>query len=290
MTSTFSFFKAATRWSKNHKFFLTSFGVLAGGGSSLIYALEQSIHASNDAAHVAKQKWNHNGWFDTLDHASVRRGWEVYKNVCAACHSVEYLAYRELVGVCLTEDEAKAEAAEQLIDDGPDETGAMFKRPGKLSDLLPKPYPNEEAARYANGGAYPPDLTYITQARIDGENYIFALLTGYMDPPAGVSLAENQHYNPYFPGGAIGMAQALYDEIIEYGDGTPASQSQCAKDVVTFLKWCAEPEHDTRKLFAMKAFTILGVLNLVIWYLHRHYWSVLKTRKILQSPKSLFKK
>ncbi|XP_025418145.1 cytochrome c1, heme protein, mitochondrial-like [Sipha flava] len=284
------FFQAVSRWSKNHKFFLTSFGVLAGGGSSLIYALEQSIKASNDAALVPKQKWNHNGWFDTLDHASVRRGWEVYKNVCAACHSVEYLAYRELVGVCLTENEAKAEAAEQMIEDGPDETGAMFKRPGKLSDLIPKPYPNEEAARYANNGAYPPDLTYITQARIDGENYIFSLLTGYMDPPEGVVIAENQHFNPYFPGGAIGMAQALYDEIIEYEDGTPATQSQCAKDVVTFLKWCAEPEHDTRKLFAMKAFTILGVLNLVVWYLHRHYWSVLKTRKIFQSPKSVFKK
>jgi len=265
-------------------------GVLAGSGTSLIYALENSIHASNDAAHVPKQKWNHNGWFDTLDHASVRRGWEVYKNVCAACHSVEYLAYRELVGVCLTEAEAKEEAAGQLIEDGPDETGAMFKRPGKLSDLLPKPYPNEEAARYANNGAYPPDLTYITQARIDGENYIFSLLTGYMDPPAGVVMAENQHYNPYFPGGAIGMAQALYDEIIEYEDGTPATQSQCAKDVVTFLKWCAEPEHDTRKLFAMKAFTLLGVLNLVVWYLHRHYWTVMKSRKILQAPKSLFKK
>jgi ubiquinol-cytochrome c reductase cytochrome c1 subunit len=99
--------------------------------------------------------------------------------------------------------------------DGPDDTGNMFKRPGKLSDYFPAPYPNEEAARAANNGAYPPDLSYITAARHGGEDYVFALLTGYCDPPAGVQLREGQYYNPYFPGGAIGMAQALYNEVSE---------------------------------------------------------------------------
>ena len=101
------------------------------------------------------------------------------------------------------------------VKDGPDDQGNYFERPGKLSDTFPSPYPNEEAARAANNGAYPPDLSYITAARHGGEDYVFALLTGYMDPPAGVVLREDQHYNPYFPGGAIGMAQVVFNEVIK---------------------------------------------------------------------------
>lgn len=135
--------------------------------------------------------------------------------MCAACHSMHYIAYRNLVGVSHTEAEAKAEAEEQMIKDGPDDQGNYFMRPGKLSDYFPSPYPNEEAARAANNGAYPPDLSYITSARHGGENYIFALLTGYCDPPAGAVIRDGQYFNPYFPGGAISMAQALYDGVSE---------------------------------------------------------------------------
>lgn len=145
--------------------------------------------------------------------SSIRRGYEVYKNVCAACHSMKYIAYRNLVGVSHTEAEAKAEAEEQQFRDGPDDQGNYFMRPGKLSDYFPSPYPNEEAARAANNGAYPPDLSYIVSARHGGEDYIFALLTGYVDAPAGVVLRDGQYYNPYFAGGAISMAQALYDGV-----------------------------------------------------------------------------
>lgn len=186
----------------------------------------------------------------------------MYKNVCSACHSLQYVAYRHLVGVSHTEKEAKALAAEiqviirkkifhrrhnsltiyilyrlifKQVKDGPDATGEYFMRPGKLSDYVPSPYPNEEAARAANNGALPPDLSLVLNARHDGEvtsfsllfhayitlqriyqinlflqNYIFSLLTGYCDPPAGIKLQEGQYFNPYFLGGAIGMGQVIY--------------------------------------------------------------------------------
>lgn len=166
---------------------------------------------------------------------SMRRGYEVYKQVCASCHSLQYLAYRHLVGQTHTEEEAKAEAAEMTVSDekerktmkkwaliicltkqvldGPDDTGAMFERPGRLTDYITGPYKNEQEARFANNGAYPPDLSLIVLARKGGEDYIFHLLTNYTDTPAGVTLAEGQSYNPYFPGGAIGMPQVIFDGV-----------------------------------------------------------------------------
>lgn len=173
-----------------------------------------------------------------------------------------------------------------MVKDGPNEAGEYFMRPGKLSDYFPSPYPNEEAARAANNGAYPPDLSWITSARHGGEDYIFALLTGYHEPPAGINLREGQYYNPYFPGGAIGMAQALYNEAMEYSDGTPATASQLAKDVSTFLKWASEPEWDDRKRIFIKACGIFSVLLVLTYYIKRHKWSALKTRKISFYPKS----
>lgn len=173
-----------------------------------------------------------------------------------------------------------------MVKDGPNEAGEYFMRPGKLSDYFPSPYPNEEAARSANNGAYPPDLSWITSARHGGEDYIFALLTGYHEPPAGVVLREGQYYNPYFPGGAIGMAQALYNEAMEYSDGTPATASQLAKDVSTFLKWASEPEWDDRKRIFIKATGMFTILLALTYYIKRHKWSALKTRKIAFYPKA----
>jgi len=214
----------------------------------------------------------------------VRRGYEVYKQVCAACHSMKFMFYRELVGNCFTESEAKAEAEQIEVLDGPDDTGAMYMRPGKLSDRFPQPYPNEEAARQANSGALPPDLTYIVLARHGGEDYIFSILTGYMDPPAGVDVTEGLYYNPYFAGGSISMAQVLYNEVMEYSDGTPATASQLAKDVCTFLKWAGEPEHDTRKRLLIKVVMIMSLLIGVSWYYKRHKWMTMKTRKLAFKP------
>lgn len=217
---------------------------------------------------------------------SIRRGYEVYKQVCAACHSMQYIAYRNLVGVSHTEAEAKTEAEEAMVKDGPNDQGEYYMRPGKLSDYFPSPYANEEAARAANNGAYPPDLSWIVSARHGGEDYIFALLTGYVDPPAGMNLRDGQYFNPYFPGGAIGMAQALYNETIEYSDGTPATASQMAKDIAIFLKWASEPEHDDRKRMIIKATGMFTILLALTYYIKRHKWSSLKSRKIAFYPKN----
>ncbi|XP_046329326.1 cytochrome c1, heme protein, mitochondrial-like [Haliotis rufescens] len=273
-------FVSFKKLSTGKKVVVAAAGAAVAGGVGLAVALNQAVIAADLELHPPKYPWSHHGMFNAFDHGSIRRGYQVYKQVCAACHSMEYLCYRNLVGVIMTEDEAKVEAEEIQVTDGPDEEGNMFQRPGKLSDKFPEPYANSEAARAANNGALPPDLSYIVNARHGGEDYVFSLLTGYCDPPEGVSVKEGLYYNPYFPGGAIGMAQALYNEIIEYEDGTEATQSQLAKDICVFLKWAAEPEHDTRKKMGLKAIIIFSGLIAVSYYLKRHKWSVLKSKKI----------
>jgi len=277
---------SAKSWSRGQRAFATVAGLTVGGAGALLFALESSVSANSGEVHPPENPWSHSGIISSLDHASIRRGYEVYKQVCAACHSMKYIAYRNLVGVSHTEAEAKAEAEEAMVKDGPNEAGEYYMRPGKLSDYFPSPYPNEEAARAANNGAYPPDLSWITSARHGGEDYIFALLTGYVDPPAGIVLREGQYFNPYFPGGAIGMAQALYNEAMEYTDGTPATASQMSKDVATFLKWASEPEWDDRKRIFIKAVGMFSILLALTYYIKRHKWSTLKTRKISFHPKS----
>ncbi|XP_008319493.1 cytochrome c1, heme protein, mitochondrial [Cynoglossus semilaevis] len=259
--------------------------VVSAGGAGLALMLQQSVRASDLELHPPQYPWSHAGPLSSLDHASVRRGYQVYKQVCSACHSMEYLAFRNLVGVSHTEAEVKALAEEIEVVDGPDESGEMFTRPGKLSDYFPKPYSNPEAARAANNGALPPDLSYIVNARHGGEDYVFSLLTGYCEPPAGVEVREGLYYNPYFPGQAIGMAPPIYNEILEYDDGTPATMSQVAKDVCTFLRWAAEPEHDQRKRMGLKLLLGTALITPLLYYMKRHRWSVLKSRKIAYRPK-----
>ena len=182
--------------------------------------------------------------------------------------------------MAFTEEEVKVMMSDVYVMDGPNSDGEMFERPAKLSDYLPLTYENEEQGRVANAGAYPPDLSLIKKARHGGEDYIFALLTGYRDAPEGVSLRKGLYYNPYFPGGAIAMAKQIVDGGVEYEDGTPATASQQAADVATFLAWAAEPEHDDRKRMGMKwCFGMLLMIVATGWY-KRFKWSVLKGRKI----------
>ena len=159
----------------------------AAGFGAYALAEEESEHG----LHAPDYPWDHEGYFSSYDHASIRRGHQVYQQVCASCHSVQQIHFRNLVGVAYTEEEAKEMAAEVEVTDGPNEEGEDFERPGRLADPLPRPYRNEEAARYANGGAYPPDLSLITKARHNGANYVFALLLGYREPPAGVHVSNS---------------------------------------------------------------------------------------------------
>ncbi|QPG73816.1 cytochrome c1 [Brettanomyces nanus] len=266
-------------------------GVVAATGLTTAYVLYQdsqtakAMTAAEHGLHAPEYNWPHKGMFDTFDHASIRRGFQVYREVCSACHSLDRIAWRNLVGVCETNTEAKAMAEEYEYDDEPDDQGNPRKRPGKLTDYIPGPYPNEQAARAANGGALPPDLSLIVKARHGGCDYIFSLLTGYPeDPPAGVQLSPGTNYNPYFPGGSIAMARNLFDDLVEYEDGTPATTSQMAKDVVTFLNWSAEPEHDERKKDGVKALIILTSLYLMAIWIKKFKWSPIKHRKIVFNP------
>lgn len=216
---------------------------------------------------------------------SLRRGFQVYREVCASCHSLSRVPYRALVGSVLTVDEAKAMAEENEYDTEPNEQGEIEKRPGKLSDYIPAPYPNEEAARFANNGALPPDLSLIVKARHGGCDYIFSLLTGYPEePPAGAQVGAGLNFNPYFPGTGIAMARVLYDGLVEYEDGTPATTSQMAKDVTEFLNWAAEPEMDDRKRMGMKVLVVTTVLFAVSVWVKRYKWAWLKSRKIVYDP------
>lgn len=252
-------------------------GALAGVAAASVAVADEAEHGLALPAYA----WPHDGAFRAYDHASIRRGHQVYAQVCAACHSLNLICYRNLVGVAYTEAEAKELAEEVEVMDGPDDSGEMFERPGKLSDGIPGPYANEEAARFANNGAYPPDLSLITKARHDGLNYIFALLLGYREPPAGVEVPDGMYYNPYFPGGFIAMPKMLVDGGVEYEDGTPATETQMAKDVTTFLAWAAEPEMDDRKLMGAKWIFALSLVCVQAVYYKRWAWSHLKSRKLV---------
>ncbi|RLN97931.1 hypothetical protein BBJ28_00013339 [Nothophytophthora sp. Chile5] len=250
-------------------------GALLGGS-----VLTGVTALSSDQIEALPYGFDYQGPLSSFDYASVRRGYQVYREVCASCHSLDRICFRNLVGVTHTEAELKEIAADIDVEDGPNDQGEMFERPGKLSDPLPRPYANDEAAAASNNGAIPPDLSLIVKSRHGGPDYLFALLTGYVDPPEGMELLPGLYYNPYFGGGAIAMERQLQDGQIEYEDGTPCTTSQMAKDVSVFLAWASEPEHDVRKKLGMQTAIALGTLCLLTGYYKRLKWAPLKTRKI----------
>ncbi|KPI45849.1 Cytochrome c1, heme protein, mitochondrial [Cyphellophora attinorum] len=241
---------------------------------------------AEEGLHPSQYPWEHTRWTKTYDHGTLRRGFQVYREVCAACHSLNRIPYRKIVGSFATVDEMKAMAEENEYDnEDPNDEGEIEKRPGKLSDYLPAPYKNDEAARAANNGALPPDLSLMVKARHGGVNYIFSLLTGYPEePPAGAVVQSGLNFNPYFPGTGIAMARVLYDGLVEYEDGTPATSSQMAKDVVEFLNWAAEPEADERKKMGLKVLVITSTLFALSVWVKRYKWSPIKSRKIVYNP------
>lgn len=252
-------------------------GLYAAGGMA-----GYAVYASGGMnIHPTHLHWPHSGLTESYDTAAVRRGYEVYRQVCSTCHSMQLIKYRMLVGVSHTEEQARALASTFDIQDGPNDDGEMFDRPGKLMDAFPSPYANEEAGRSANGGALPPDLSCIAKARHSGTDYIFGLLTGYgMEPPAGYTPPAGLHFNPYFPDGAIAMAAPLSDGQVEYEDDTEATVSQMARDVVTFLQWASEPEQDDRKFKGCQFAVTLAFILATSGYYKRFVWASTKSRRI----------
>ena len=227
-----------------------------------------------------KTDWSFKGLFGKFDRGSLQRGYQVYTEVCASCHSMKYLSYRNLSekgGPEFSIEQAKAIASSFEVTDGPNEDGEMFTRPAKLSDKFVMPYENEKAAQAANGGAYPPDMSVLAKARSGGADYLYSLLLGYEAPPSGITLDDGVYYNKYMYGNNIKMAKPLDDGLVEYSDGTTASEEQMAKDVVTFLVWAAEPHLESRHKMGFKAIVYLIILTILVYLSMKKIWSRVET-------------
>lgn len=238
------------------------------------------IYSSDDIKKPKTEKWSFEGVFGKFDRRSIQRGFQVYKEVCSSCHSLKRIAFRNLEQIGFSAEEVKALAGEYNIEDGPNDEGEMFERPGRPSDYFPSPYRNEKAARAANNnGALPPDLSLIIKARHDGANYVHSLLTGYeAAPPQGFILGENMYYNPYFSGGGqqFSMQPPLKDGLVQYQDETNPSVDQMARDIVNFLQWAAEPEMEERKQMGIKVIAFMVVLTIFFYFTKKKIWKRLK--------------
>jgi len=235
-----------------------------------------SAYSEENKTEFIKNNWSFEGVFGTFDRASLQRGYQVYQEVCSGCHSVQHLSYRNLSekgGPEFSIDEAKAIAAQFDVTDGPNEDGEMFTRPGRLSDKFVSPYSNVKAAAAANGGAYPPDMSVLAKARKGGADYIYSLLMGYEEVPAGYELDDGVYYNKYMPGHKIKMAEPISDGAVEYVDGTEVTKAQIAKDVTTFLVWAADPHLEARHKMGFKIFFYLIILLTLVYLSKQKVWS-----------------
>ncbi len=252
------------------KYLKTSIVVL-----SLLFFSFQKVYSA-EKQELLKVDWSFKGFLGKFDRGSLQRGYQVYTEVCASCHSMKYLSYRNLAeegGPEFTKEEAKAIAASFEVTDGPNDDGEMFTRPARLSDKFVNPYQNDKEAMASNGGAYPPDMSVLVKARSGGANYIYSVLLGYVDPPSDISLDDGVYYNKYMYGNKIKMPKVLEDGLVEYNDGTEATEEQMAKDVVTFLSWSAEPHLETRHKIGFKAIIYLIIITLLAYLSMKKIWS-----------------
>lgn len=248
---------------------LSCFGVLASFNSA----------QANETHHIQtlpKVEWTFGSLFGVFKREQLQRGYQVYKEVCSACHGIKRVSYRNLSALGFSEAAIKALAAEHMIQDGPNAEGKMFERPALPKDPISGPFPNDNAARAANNGALPPDLSLIVKARVGGADYLHALLTGYAKPPVGKAIDASRHYNTYFPGNEISMAPPLRDGQVTYSDGTTSTIDQMAKDVTTFLAWAAEPEMEARKQLGVKVFLYLLLMTGLFYATMRRIWRNVK--------------
>ena len=230
-------------------------------------------YAAGGEIEIPDRKFSFDGVFGTYDRASAQRGFQVYKEVCSACHSMRLVSYRNLRELGLSEAQVAAIAAQFEIKDGPNDEGQMFERPGRPADRFRSPFPNDAAARAANNGALPPDLSVMTKARAGGADYLFALLTGYVDPPPAVTVMDGMHFNRYYPGNQIAMGAPLNPDQVEFADGTKATVEQMARDVSTFLQWAAEPELEQRRALGVKIIIFLTILAGLTYAVKRKIWA-----------------
>jgi cytochrome c1 len=250
-------------------------------------------HSHEDTLTPPKNRWSFAGPFGKFDRGQLQRGLKVYREVCSVCHGLKMIAFRNLAdpgGPGFTTAQAEAIAAEYKVQDGPNDQGEMFERPGRLADYFPAPFPNDQAAR-ARYNAVPPDLSVIAKARgyergfpywlLDmltqyqehGVDYITALLQGYEDkPPAGVTLPPGSFYDEYFPGHTIVMPPPLSDKRVDYTDGSPTTVEQYSKDIAAFLMWTAEPHLEQRKRVGMQVFIFLVVLAGLLYFTKKKVW------------------
>ncbi|MBO0343861.1 cytochrome c1 [Roseibium limicola] len=257
-------------------------------------AVAAPAFAAGEGPHVERQSWSFAGPFGTFDRAQLQRGFKIYREVCSSCHSLRLVKFRNLAeegGLGYSEDQVKAIAAEYTVEDGPDDAGDMFERPAVSSDAFPSPFPNENAARASNGGAYPPDFSLLAKARAAhrgfpwfvfdaftqyqelGPDYIYGLLTGYEEAPEGVEVPAGKYYNPhYLSGNAIGMAPPLSDELVEYEDGTPETLEQYSKDVSAFMMWAAEPHMEARKKIGFRVMVFLIFFAGLLYFTKKKLW------------------
>jgi ubiquinol-cytochrome c reductase cytochrome c1 subunit len=259
---------------------------------------QEAEHSEAEPTHFPIHKpeyesWSFAGPFGTYDKAQLQRGFKVYREVCSACHSMNYVPFRALEGLGYSEGQVKTIAAEYEVQDGPNADGDMFTRKAIPSDYFPSPYANPEAAAASNNGAAPPDLSLIAKARAVergfpnfvfdiftqyaemGPDYIHALLTGYdQTPPQGMEIAEGTHYNPYFIAGkSLAMPKPLSDGQVTYDDGSPGTVDQYSRDVSAFLMWAAEPHMDDRKRMGFRVILFLLVMTGLVWATKRRIWA-----------------
>ncbi len=228
--------------------------------------------AEEPSLSLPKRFWAFQKPLGTFNRAALQRGFQVYKEVCSACHGLKRISYRHLKDLGLNANQIKALAAEASVTDGPNDQGQMFQRKGMPTDFLTGPYPNDQAARAAHNGALPPDLSLMIKARQGGADYVYALLTGYKTAPAGMVIEEGRYYNPFFSGKSLNMAPPLTEGQVTYGDGTKATVEQMACDVVEFLSWAAEPELEPRKQMGVKVLSYLAFMIILFYLTYRKIW------------------
>ena len=239
----------------------------------LIWGLSSSAWGAGGEVTLKTRDWSFSGPFGTFDKAAMQRGFQVYNEVCAGCHSLKLIAFRNFADLGYNETEIKALAAQYEVQDGPNDDGEMFMRPAIPADRMPSPYANDNAARAGNNGALPPDLSLIAKARPNGPNYLYSLLSSYGNAPNGKEVPDGMYYNAAYPGHLIAMPQPLYGDDVEYSDGAATSIEAISADLTQFLMWAAEPKMEVRKRTGVAAVFFLSIFVIFSYLAKRRIWA-----------------